>query len=325
LCAGIATVSRHLISRSESRDVVSPVAGARETAASDSSTSLTSSKSPSASAQTKAAIAPAGGGQAGAAAQQANPLPPVTTPYEQEPEIDLSTHYAIIKGQRAHPYKLLAKYKTTAAASARSEALGELELRAQSQFPLTPDLVVIKPVIPVAVLVTSAQEAEAIGGELSKRAEVLRQTGQFEYIEPDYIMAIDATPSDQAFADGTLWGLRNTGLSGGLSGADIDAVNAWNTTTGSTSVVVAVIDTGVRYTHQDLSAQMWRNPDEVAGNGIDDDQDGYVTDMWIIYMASMVSPIREIRWMIITMARTARERSARRRMAVARLLAWRGR
>ena len=54
---------------------------------------------------------------------------------------------------------------------------------------------------------------------------------------------------------------------------------AWDVTTGSTDVLVAVIDTGIRYTHQELRNQMWVNPDEIADNGIDDDGDGYVDNV----------------------------------------------
>jgi hypothetical protein len=87
-------------------------------------------------------------------------------------------------------------------------------------------------------------------------------------------------PTDASFTDGSLWGLLNTGQSGGTSGADINTVTAWQTTTGNRSVIVGVIDSGVRYTHQDLAANMWVNTLEVADNGIDDDSNGYIDDVY---------------------------------------------
>lgn len=88
--------------------------------------------------------------------------------------------------------------------------------------------------------------------------------------------ALATTPNDARFAE--LWGLNNTGQSGGTNDADIDAPEAWDTLTDST-MVVAVIDTGVDYTHPDLANVMWTNPGEIAGNGIDDDGNGYVDDI----------------------------------------------
>jgi len=86
------------------------------------------------------------------------------------------------------------------------------------------------------------------------------------------------TPNDPGFTD--LWGLNNTGQTGGTAGADISAPEAWSTTTGSSGVVVADIDTGVAYDHVDLAANMWHNPGEIPGNGIDDDGNGYVDDVY---------------------------------------------
>ena len=97
------------------------------------------------------------------------------------------------------------------------------------------------------------------------------------YVEPDYAISSSAVPNDPSFS--RLWGLTNTGQSGGTAGADIDAATAWDTTTGSDDVVIAVIDSGVDYTHPDLAGNIWTNPGEIAGNGIDDDGNGYVDDI----------------------------------------------
>lgn len=97
------------------------------------------------------------------------------------------------------------------------------------------------------------------------------------YVQYDYRVTIDAPPNDSRFSE--LWGLNNTGQTSGTADADIDAVEAWDITTGSSDVVVGVIDSGVNYTHPDLAANMWENPWEIPGNGIDDDGNGYIDDI----------------------------------------------
>ena len=84
-------------------------------------------------------------------------------------------------------------------------------------------------------------------------------------------------PNDPSFT--RLYGLNNVGQTGGTADADIDAPEAWDVTTGSSSIVVGVIDTGIDYTHPDLAANVWTNPGEVAGNGVDDDRNGFVDDV----------------------------------------------
>ncbi|MCH7472776.1 S8 family serine peptidase [bacterium] len=104
-----------------------------------------------------------------------------------------------------------------------------------------------------------------------------------QYAEPNYIVHAIDTPNDPLF--GFLWGLHNTGQSGGTADADVDAPEGWVTQKGSSSIVVGVIDTGIDYLHEDLSANIWTNPGEIAGNGIDDDNNGYVDDVrgWDFY------------------------------------------
>ena len=143
-----------------------------------------------------------------------------------------------------------------------------------------PSVVVIDLKAPAKKTATpTAASDKAAAGELARRIAELQATGLFEYVEPDYIVRPNNLPSDAAFGDGRLWGLRNQGQNGGVAGADIDAPAAWQTTTGNSDVVVAVIDTGIRYTHTDLTANMWINPGEIPGNGVDDDGNGFVDDI----------------------------------------------
>ncbi|MDJ0546918.1 MAG: S8 family peptidase, partial [Microcystis sp. M53601_WE4] len=105
----------------------------------------------------------------------------------------------------------------------------------------------------------------------------------FEYIEPDYIRTVGAFtpqatfPNDPSFNQ--LWGLHNTGQSAGTPDADIDAPEAWDIQTGNPNLVIGVIDTGVDYNHQDLVGNIWTNPGEIAGDGIDNDGNGYIDDI----------------------------------------------
>lgn len=98
------------------------------------------------------------------------------------------------------------------------------------------------------------------------------------YAEPDFTVRTTATPDDPRFDE--MWGLDNLGQTGGTSDADIDAPGAWDVHTGSGNTVVAVIDTGVDWTHPDLAENLWVNQGEFNGlAGVDDDGNGYVDDI----------------------------------------------
>jgi subtilisin family serine protease len=105
----------------------------------------------------------------------------------------------------------------------------------------------------------------------------LKSSPDIAYAEPNYIVSATAVPGDPEFPK--QWSLRNTGQAGGTPGADIDAVAAWDITTGSPGAIVAVVDTGCDLDHPDLRANLWTNPGEIPGNGVDDDGDGRIDDV----------------------------------------------
>ena len=115
------------------------------------------------------------------------------------------------------------------------------------------------------------------GISVKNALEKLRKNPAVLYAEPDYIVSKAGIPNDARFDE--LWGMHNTGQTGGVDDADIDAPEAWDISTGSRDVVVGVIDTGVDYNHPDLTANMWVNPGEIADDGIDNDNNGFIDDV----------------------------------------------
>ncbi|HNT37370.1 MAG TPA: S8 family serine peptidase, partial [bacterium] len=119
------------------------------------------------------------------------------------------------------------------------------------------------------------------GESLSSLITHFRNQPEVLYAEPNFIYRLaETTPNDTYFAS-EQWALRNTGQKGGISGEDIDATEAWDTQTGSPDVVVAVIDTGLALEHSDIrngTGNVWLNTDEIPGNLLDDDNNGYVDD-----------------------------------------------
>ncbi|UCG33244.1 MAG: S8 family serine peptidase [Phycisphaerales bacterium] len=116
------------------------------------------------------------------------------------------------------------------------------------------------------------------------------------FVQPNYIYKAIGLPDDPNFPfvpsslgppdDQLMWGLHTTAQDGAsipsdvAFDSDIDAAEAWEVTTGSSDMVVAVIDTGVDYTHPDIVANMWTNAGEINGNGLDDDGNGFVDDYY---------------------------------------------
>ncbi len=132
-------------------------------------------------------------------------------------------------------------------------------------------------------LVRGARKILLIELEKTGRDQVLSAIGQLKqdphvaYAEPDYRYQYVGIPNDESFE--LLYGMHNTGQTGGSPDADIDAPEAWDTHTGNKNVLVGINDSGIDYLHPDLKDNVWTNPNEIPGNGIDDDGNGYVDDI----------------------------------------------
>ena len=113
------------------------------------------------------------------------------------------------------------------------------------------------------------KEEPTIDLHFDKKDEVESLTDLIEEVEPDYFVTTVKLSDDTRLHD--LWGMNNKGQTGGTEDKDIDAPEAWDITTGSKDILVGVIDTGIDRNHEDLVANMWTNPNEIAGNGKDDD------------------------------------------------------
>ncbi|MDX1812269.1 MAG: S8 family serine peptidase, partial [Gammaproteobacteria bacterium] len=153
---------------------------------------------------------------------------------------------------------ILVKYKNNVPSGARARSLQSAGLTATGNFALVPGLTRAEPLAGVSVTET---------------LQALATDTSVAYAEPDFIVTTSLVPDDQQFSQQYALNNQQNPV------ADISAVEAWDLTTGSENVVVAVIDTGVDYNHQDLQANIWSNIDEIPNNRIDDDQNGYVDDI----------------------------------------------
>ncbi len=130
------------------------------------------------------------------------------------------------------------------------------------------------------------------GMSTAQAMAAMQQDPRVEYVIPNSVYTLDdppapATPAETPAAPTVpndlkpeLWGLDNTGQNKGTADADIDAPEAWAKTTGNPNgPLIALIDTGVDYKHPDLVNNIWTNPGEIAGDGIDNDGNGVIDDV----------------------------------------------
>jgi subtilisin family serine protease len=120
------------------------------------------------------------------------------------------------------------------------------------------------------------------GADVNSIVSELRAREEVEYAEPNYLIKLGTViPNDPDFAQ--QWALFNNGIFVGdyatTQNADIKAYMAWDITLGSPDVIIALTDTGVDLTHPDLARNIYTNPGEIPGNGIDDDHNGFVDDV----------------------------------------------
>src|SRR5688572_657279 len=94
------------------------------------------------------------------------------------------------------------------------------------------------------------------GSTVDATIAVYQQSGLVEYAEPDFLVKALAAPNDLHYGSNSLWGLHNIGQFGGTPDGDIDAPEAWDILHDATDVIVAVIDSGIRPTHEDLATNL---------------------------------------------------------------------
>jgi subtilisin family serine protease len=160
--------------------------------------------------------------------------------------------------------RLLVRFEEAVPRDVRARAAAFVAGSVTRDYRLVPGLVLIE---------TALDAADAL--------LMLRSLEGVRYVERDAVIAPADVPNDPSFH--LQWGARNTGQSilgvPGVINADMDLTDAWDITKGGQNFVIAVVDSGALLTHEDLVANLWTNPGETAGNGVDDDGNGLIDDI----------------------------------------------
>ena len=186
-------------------------------------------------------------------------------------------HGATVPDRAPHyvPNQLLVRFKPTASSSVSLKVHRRAGATVRASYSIVPGLQLV--------------QLQA-GTNFNQALNSYRSDPSVLYAEPNYIRKpLDSTPNDLYYPD--LWNLHNSGQkisfpyptndpSSGTPGDDIHALEAWAITTGSPKVVIGLIDTGIDYNHEDLSANVYRNTADCNNNGIDDDGNGYIDDCY---------------------------------------------
>lgn len=187
------------------------------------------------------------------------------------PDLSVAQSQSVSAGPEFVPGEVIVKFRTGASANARGVALGRANAQAGERI-LTASMRRSGDSEGLTILHTSMAVPVAVAA--------LRGSPDVEYAEPNYVYQHEAVSNDTYYTNGSLWGMYGDATSPANQYGS-QAGEAWAAgKTNCSSVYVGIIDEGYMYTHTDLAANAGTNPGEVAGDGIDNDGNGYVDDVY---------------------------------------------
>jgi subtilisin family serine protease len=180
------------------------------------------------------------------------------------------TSLAVAAGGEFVPGEVIVKFRPGVTVARRTAALGRANGQAAERI-LTAMMRRSGDAEGLTIVRTSKSVPDAIAA--------LRGSPDIEYAEPNYIYQHSAVSNDTYYVNGLLWGMYGDGTTPANQWGS-QAGEAWVKNTNCSNVYVGIIDEGYMYTHVDLAANAGTNPGEIAGNGVDDDTNGYVDDVY---------------------------------------------